>query len=264
MLLAIDAGNTNLTLATCEEGDPSRLGPLRRAASRPDVTVDELELLLEGLLALDSHTLADVDRLAIASVVPAYSEALATIAQRRRLNCLAASAATVPIPVRVRPPSAAGADRLVNAFAAGRLYGRPAIVLDFGTATTLDVVASDGAYIGGAIAPGLELGLDALAAHTAALPRIDLRAPDRAIGDDTVSAMQSGSVLGYLGLAQALLDRTREELGAGGDPDAPPPVAPKVIVTGGLANASWVEGLRGVDAIDPELTLRGLVLLAAA
>ena len=121
-----------------------------------------------------------------------------------------AAAGTVPLAVRVDRPGEVGADRLVNALAAARLYGTPAVVVDFGTATTLDCVAADGAYVGGAIAPGLELGLEALAARTAKLPRIELRAPDRAIGRDTVSAMQSGTVFGYQALATGLLRRVRQ------------------------------------------------------
>ena len=112
----------------------------------------------------------------------------------------------MPIPIRVDRPGEVGADRLVNALAAARLYGTPAVVVDFGTATTFDCVASDGAYVGGAIAPGLELGLEALAARTAKLPRIELRAPDRAIGRDTVTSIQSGAVFGYQALAAGLLD----------------------------------------------------------
>ena len=124
-----------------------------------------------------------------------------------------ASAGIVPLAVRTERPGEVGADRLVNALAAGRLYGTPAVVVDFGTATTFDCVAADGAYVGGAIAPGLELGLEALAARTAKLPRIELRAPDRAIGRDTVSAMQSGTVLRVPGAGQpASCARIRREL----------------------------------------------------
>ena len=118
----------------------------------------------------------------------------------------------MPLAVRVDRPGEVGADRLVNALAAARLHGTPAVVVDFGTATTFDCVAADGAYVGGAIAPGLELGLDALAARTAKLPRVELRAPDRAIGRDTVSAIQSGTVLGYQALTAGLLARIRREL----------------------------------------------------
>src|SRR3989442_1089942 len=135
---------------------------------------------------------------------------------RRAPPFVGAPAGTVPLGVRTDGPQEAGAARLVNALAAARLYGTPAVVVDFGTATTLDCVAADGAYVGGAIAPGLELGLEALAARTAKLPRIELRTPDRAIGRDTVSAMQSGTIFGYQALAAVLLARVRRELA---DPD---------------------------------------------
>jgi type III pantothenate kinase len=255
MLLAIDVGNTNVTLGLARSGE---LVATRRATSRRAIGPDELEALLEGLLALDGRGLADIDAIVVASVVPAWSAALAALAVRRALPLLEASAASVPIPIRVERPDEAGADRLVNAFAAGRLHGAPAIVVDFGTATTLDVIAADGAYIGGAIAPGLELGLEALASRTAKLPRIELRRPARAIGRDTVSAMQSGAVIGHLGLAKELIRLTREELAAE-SPGAPI----RVILTGGLSRAPWTEGLEGVDVVDPELTLRGLILLHA-
>ena len=184
----------------------------RRAATNARATADELELLLDGLLRLDDAALADVGAIALASVVPALTAAVEAVAARRDQPLLIASAGTVPLAVRVDRPGEVGADRLVNALAAQRLYGTPAVVVDFGTATTFDCVAADGAYVGGAIAPGLELGLEALAARTAKLPRIELRAPDRAIGRDTVSAMQSGTVFGYQALATGLLARIRREL----------------------------------------------------
>ena len=256
MLLACDIGNSNVTIGLARGGD---LVVRRRATSRRELSPDELETLLEGLLALDGRGLADVDAMVVASVVPAWSAAVAAVAKRRHLSLLEADANSVPIAIRVDRPGEVGADRLVNAFAAARFYGTPAIVVDLGTATTLDVVAADGAYIGGAIAPGLELGLEALAARTAKLPRIELRRPERVIGRDTVSAMQAGAVVGYIGLIGELLRRTRAELAASGEGDAP-----RVIVTGGLSRAPWVEELEGVDAIDPDLTLRGLVLLPDA
>jgi type III pantothenate kinase len=168
---------------------------------------------------------------------------------------------TVPIAVRVDRPAEVGPDRLVNAFAAIRLHGAPSIVVDFGTATTFDVVAPDGAYVGGAIAPGLEIGLEALATRTARLPRVELREPSTVIGRDTATAMQAGTIFGYQALASGLLARTRAELAAetGVDPASIP-----AILTGGLSAAPWARGIEGVDAIDPDLTLRGLLLLAAA
>jgi type III pantothenate kinase len=166
----------------------------------------------------------------------------------------------MPLAVRVDRPDEVGADRLVNALAAARLHGTPAIVIDLGTATTFDCVATDGAYVGGAIAPGLELGLDALAARTAKLPRVELRAPDRAIARDTVSAIQAGTVLGYQALTAGLLERMRRELG---DANEVRPDDVRAILTGGLSAAPWVRGLAGIDAIDPDLTLKGLAILHA-
>src|SRR5207344_2394145 len=129
-----------------------------------------------------------------------------------------------------------GADRLVNALAANRLHTGPAIVVDCGTATTVDAVGPDGAFLGGAIAPGLQLGLDALAARTAKLPRIDLRQPSRAIASATIPAIQAGSVLGYQALVAGLVDRVREELAALADVE---PERIRTIMTGGLSAAPW-------------------------
>jgi type III pantothenate kinase len=257
MLLAIDIGNTNVSIGAFRAG---QLVATRRAATTPRATADELDLLLDGLLRLDDLAFADVGSICCASVVPALTDALESVATRRERPLVVATAGTIPIPVRVDRPEQVGADRLVNALAAHRLHGSPAVVVDFGTATTFDCVAADGAYVGGAIAPGLELGLEALAARTAKLPRIELRAPDRAIGRDTVSAMQSGTVFGYQALAAGLLARIRRELA---DANGVAPADVKAILTGGLSAAPWVRVLDGIDAIDPNLTLRGLAILHA-
>jgi len=257
VLLALDIGNTNLTTGLFRSGT---LVASRRAATRAGSTADELEVALEGLLRLDGCSLADVAAIAIASVVPTLTGAVEQIAGRRSTPIIVAGAGTVPIAIRVERPAEVGADRLVNALAAQRLYGAPAVVVDFGTATTLDAVAADGAYVGGAIAPGLELGLEALAARTAKLPRIELRTPERAIGRDTVSAMQAGTVFGYQALAAGLLARVRGELA---EVSGIEPSAVRAILTGGLSAAPWARALGEVDAIDPELTLRGLAILHA-
>lgn len=254
MLLALDVGNTNITLGRLEDG---RVVSSRRAATRARATADELEVLLGELLALDGDDLDDVGEIVLASVVPAVTATLGELCDRRAIRVLVADARTIPLPLRVDRPTEVGADRLVNALAAARLYGAPAIVVDFGTATNFDVVAADGAYVGGALAPGLELGLEALATRTAKLPRIELARPARAIGTNTVTAMQSGAVIGYIGLVRELLAAIRAELaGQGGPP-------PRVILTGGLSAAPWATEIPGVDAIDPELTLRGLAILHA-
>jgi len=257
MLLAVDVGNSNISIGTFRNGS---LVATRRAATAARTTADELELLLDGLLRLDDAAFADVSDIACASVVPVVTAALAAVAERRERPLLLAGAGTMPMPIRVDRPSEVGADRLVNALAAGRLYGTPAVVVDFGTATTFDCVAADGAYVGGAIAPGLELGLEALAARTAKLPRVELRTPDRAIGRDTVTAIQSGTIFGYQALAAGLLARIRRELG---DAAGVGPGEVKAILTGGLSQAPWAGALEGIDAIDPELTLKGLAILHA-
>ncbi len=257
MLLAIDIGNTNLKTALFRAG---AMLATRRAATNPRATTDEVELLLDGLLRLDGIATADLDAIALVSVVPALTAAVESIAERRACPLLVASVGTVPLAVRVDRPDDVGADRLVNALAAARLHGTPAIVVDFGTATTFDCIASDGAYVGGAIAPGLALGLEALASRTAKLPRVELRAPDRAIGRDTVSAIQAGTVLGYQALAGGLLERMRRELA---DANGIRPEGVHAILTGGLSAAPWVQGLDGIDAIDPDLTLKGLAILHA-
>jgi type III pantothenate kinase len=257
MLLAVDVGNTNVSIGWFRNGT---LSGTRRAVTDPRASADELELLLDGLLGLDHAVLADVSAISCASVVPAVTEALEAIAARREIPLVLAGVGTVPLPVRVDRPGEVGADRLVNALAAARLHGTPAVIADFGTATTFDCVAADGAYVGGAIAPGLELGLEALAARTAKLPRIELRAPDRAIGRDTVSAMQSGTVFGYQALATGLLARIRRELADASDvryEDV------RTILTGGLSAAPWAAAIEGVDVVDPDLTLKGLAILHA-
>lgn len=281
MLLAIDVGNTNIALGLVRDG---QVAGTRRAATPSRPTVDEAELLLASLLELDSVRIADLDGVVLASVVPQVGRALAGAVARRGLRLLEATAETIPIPIRVDQPHEVGADRLVNALAAGRLYGTPAMVLDFGTATTVDAVAADGAFVGGAIAPGLELGLEALAARTAQLPRVEPLRPTRAIGRDTVDAIRSGAVYGAVGLARELLGRIREELlaemraavppvtGAGQRRGSTPSDAPesgsdtpvvRVILTGGVSQLPWIDELPGIDVIDPDLTLEGLAILAA-
>jgi type III pantothenate kinase len=255
MLLALDIGNTNLTLGLVQD---EAVVASRRAATRSTSSADELEMLIDGLLHLDGATLADVTGICLASVVPALATGAEALADRRGLPFLSATSAVMPMPVRVDRPAEVGADRLVNALAVARLYGTPAIVVDLGTATTFDCVARDGGYVGGAIAPGLEIGLEALASRTAKLPRIALVKPAHAIGTDTVSAMQSGVVLGYRALALGLLEEIRGELAR---TEKAEESSIQVVITGGLSAAAWIRDLPGIDAVDPELTLKGLAIL---
>ena len=258
MLLAIDVGNSNLTLGIVDGGE---VRAVRRAATPKGATPDEVELLLDGLLRLDGRGLADVGDAALVSVVPGVTDALEAAAARHGISFLVATAGTVPLAVRTERPGEVGPDRLVNALAAARLHGTPAIVVDAGTATTFDALGPDGAFLGGAIAPGLELGLEALAAHTAKLPRVELHIPDRAIARDTTSAIQAGAVFGYRALVAGLVARLREELAESAGVTTSDI---RTILTGGLSAAPWARGIAGIDAIDPELTLKGLAILHAA
>jgi type III pantothenate kinase len=257
MLLTLDIGNTNVTLGLVSG---ETIMASRRAATRAASTADELELLLDGLLHLDGASLADVTGISLACVVPALTGVASSMAERRGLPLMIATAGNMPMPIRVQRPTEVGADRLVNGLAVARLYGTPAVVVDFGTATTFDCIARDGAYIGGAITPGLELGLEALASRTARLPRIELVEPPKAIGTDTVSAMQSGIVLGYRALTLGLIERIKTELARTEKVDDS---KIQVVLTGGLSAGPWARQLPGIDAIDPELTLKGLAILWA-
>ncbi len=260
MLVAIDAGNSEVKLAIIRHG---RVLSLRRTATRSRLAAYDVDGLLADALGVDpvnvgsGSTLAAIEAFALVSVVPRWTEAVADLTRRMGRPLLMASPATIPIPVHVPDPEGVGADRLLDAFAAVRLHGAPAIVVDLGTATTVDAVDAAGAFVGGAIAAGLELGLAALASGTARLPRVPAAMPQRAIGRDTAEALQSGAVLGHVGLVRELTERIGAELMQAGGP------RPRIVVTGGLSAATWASQLRGADVIDPELTLKGLALLHA-
>jgi type III pantothenate kinase len=253
MLLMLDAGNTDLKVALEGRDGPRVIEriPSARAAARG------LAEALESVIARDGSPVDPVNAIVLVSVAPRVTERVREFAAGRGVELIEVTAASIPIPVRVPEPWAVGADRLVNAFAASRLHGTPAIVVDAGTATTFDVVAADGAYVGGAIAPGLRLGIDALARGTAMLPPVPLHVPQRAIATSTVEAIQSGAVLGHVAMIEGLVARIAAELGDGGS-------SPRVVLTGGYSALPWAAAVSGVDAVDPLLTLRGLALLAAA
>jgi type III pantothenate kinase len=248
VIVAIDVGNTKVSLGVIQGGD---VHSAHRAPTRGLLAGHDAALTLSDLLEQEGASLGDLTEVWLASVVPAATAILTELCAAHDIKLTVASAANVPIATRVSSPANVGADRLIGAFAAGLLYGRPAIVVDLGTATTLDVVAPDGAFLGGAIAPGLGMGLEALAERTAQLPRVPLEMPERAIGQDTASAIQSGAMLGYFGLVKELVRRITAELGT----------KPTVVVTGGLSALPWANDIPGVAAIDPLLTLRGLALL---
>lgn len=254
MLLAIDAGNTNIVFAVFE-GEEKRAQ--WRASTDTKRTADEYAVWLTQLMALDGLSPADIDGGIIASVVPAVMYGLTTLCRRYfETEPLVVGDASVDlgIEVRIRHPEQVGADRLVNALSAHRRHGGPLIMIDFGTATTFDVVAEDGAYEGGVIAPGVNESLEALANAAAKLPRIAIeKPPQQVIGQSTVGAMQSGAFWGYVGLIEGLIERIKAEYGQ----------EMSVIATGGLA-VLFTQASTAIEHVDQDITLRGLAQIYAA
>jgi len=251
MLLAIDAGNTNVVFAV-HDGQEWR--GRWRIATRADRTSDEYAVWLLALFQHNGLRAQDIDRCVIGTVVPAALYNLRRLAREWfSVEPLVARAAVDwGFEIRVDRPQEVGADRLLNALASHHHYRGPLTVIDFGTATTFDVVADDGAYLGGVIAPGINLSIEALHQAAARLPRIGIGRPQAVVGRDTVSAMQSGVYWGYVGLIEGIVGRIQAEYEA--------PL--KVIATGGLAPL-FAEGTSVIQTIDPDITLEGLRLLAA-
>jgi len=249
VLLAIDAGNTNVVFGVYD-GDKQR--HQWRAATRLDRTSDEYAALLTQWLALADLTPGSIQSVVICSVVPRLLRDLRRLSEKvfkSRPMVVGEEGVRLGIEVRYRSDEI-GADRLADAIAAHATYKGPLIVIDFGTATTFNVVDDKGNYVGGAIAPGVNLTLEALHAATAKLPRIAVEEPKRAIELDTVSAMNSGIYWGYIGLIEGLTARIAAEFGGA--------TKMKVVATGGLAPL-FAHGTKVVDHVDPDLTLRGLV-----
>ncbi len=253
-LLAADIGNTNVTIGLFED---ERLARSWRAITRASATADEVTAALGGLLALDGHRLDELDAVALVSVVPPLTETWERLVSQRiglRPTIVDAASLAGTLEIRIDRPAEAGADRLANALAAGIEFGGPAIVIDLGTSTNFDIVDAGGAYVGGAIAPGMGLSLEALVGRASKLPRIELRRPPSAIGTNTVHAMQSGAVLGYIGLVSGLLTALRGEL----IERSPEGARVSVIATGGHTYEPWLHEVPGIDAVEPDLTLRGI------
>jgi len=253
-LMAADIGNTNLSLGLF---DGTRLVGSWRGTTQASATDDEVAVLVSGLLALDGHRIDELDAVAIASVVPPMTTTFARmITDRTGREPLIVEAESLDgvLAIETDRPAEAGADRLANALAARTEFGGPAIVVDLGTSTNFDIVSAEGAYIGGAIAPGLGLSLEALVGSASKLPRIELRRPPHAIGTNTVNAMQSGTVLGYVGLVSGLLTALRTELAE----RSPAGSRVTVMATGGHTYEPWLTEVPGIDAVEPDLTLRGI------
>ena len=249
MLLAIDAGNTNIVFAV-HDGKETRAE--WRAVTETTRTSDEYAVLLQPLLQLQGLTFADIDSAIIATVVPAALFDLRQLC-RKYLHCepLVIGDPDLNLGIEVHA-SGAGADRLVNTVAAHERYKGALIVVDFGTATTFDVVSETGDYEGGIIAPGANVSAEALHGAAAMLPRVAVARTQNVIGKGTVSAMQSGLYWGYISLIEGLVARIKEEYGK--------PMT--VIGTGGLANLFYKQ-TTAIEHLDPDLTIRGLVQIHA-
>jgi type III pantothenate kinase len=251
MLLVVDAGNTNVVFAV---HDQVGWRGVWRIATAPQRTSDEYAVWLLALFGHAGLRAADIDASVIATVVPAALYHLRRLCREwfRSEPLVARASLDWGFAIKVERPEEVGADRLLNALAAHQRFRGPLVVVDFGTATTFDVVDRDGSYVGGVIAPGVNLSLEALHQAAARLPRIGISRPQSVIGRSTVPAMQSGVFWGYVGLVEGLVARIKAEYGN--------PL--KVVATGGLAPL-FAEGTAVLQQIEPDLTLDGLRLLAA-
>jgi type III pantothenate kinase len=252
VIVALDVGNTNVNYSIVSDGEATAIGQFPTPKTE---VLAEVDRRIGEIVDQAAGEGGGEPEFVMASVVPAVSAAVKASLSGRGLRLLVADRSSVPMEIRVEHPEQVGDDRLVNAYAALRVHGAPAIVVDMGTATTFDVVDADGAFIGGAIAAGAGLGLQALARGTAQLPNVPLLMPEHAIGGDTLSAMQSGAVIGHSGLVLVLIRAITDQLTIDGGPQ------PKVILTGGLSSTDWAQAIPSVDVIDPHLTLEGLTRL---
>ncbi len=244
MLLAMDAGNSHITIGLFDEGKLTRTWRLRTIR---DQTSDELGVVMHNLFEP-----AQVDGVIIASVVPPLDGALADMA-RNYFHCeglFITPDTNVGIPVRYDNPREVGADRVVNGFAALTLYGKPCVVADLGTTINFDVVSRQGEYLGGLICPGIGISIQSLAVRTARLPMVDFREPDKLIGSNTVGSIQSGLYYGFVGMIDSILERLIAELG----PDT------RTIATGGQAHLIK-QASRLIQEVNEDLTLLGLEMI---
>jgi len=244
VLLAIDVGNTQTVLGLFRG---EALIDHWRLATERSTTADELGVVLAGLLDLDA-----VDGVCLASTVPAVVREWEELAGKwvNASLLVVGPGVKTGIPIRYDDPREVGPDRIANSVAAKARYGAPVIVVDFGTSTNFDVVSPGGEYVGGVIAPGIEISMDALFARAARLVKVDYTAPPSVIGKTTVAGLQSGLVYGFAGQVDGIVERIREELGA----------EARAIATGGLADVVAPHS-RTIESVDPFLTLEGLRLV---
>ncbi|HZS16259.1 MAG TPA: type III pantothenate kinase [Candidatus Dormibacteraeota bacterium] len=249
MLLAIDVGNTNVVLGVFEGDD---LVADFRLHTDERSTGDELGLLVVGLLRSRDIAPEQITAVVVSNVVPILGRPIEELSHHyfKLMPMMVGPGIRTGMRILAEDPRQAGADRIVNSIAAFRRYGGPAVVVDFGTATTFDAISPSGDYLGGAIAPGIVIGLDALVSHAAKLTRVELVAPPTVVGRNTTAAMQAGLVYGYVGLVEGIVGRMKAELGEGC----------KVVATGGLAELIAGQ-TSAIDTVDQRLTLDGLRII---
>jgi type III pantothenate kinase len=255
MLLTLDVGNTNTVLGLYRLASDELITHWRVSTLRTQ-TADEYGVLFLNLFAMRKVEATEVSAIIISSVVPPLESTLRQVCERyfNLKPMFVEPGIKTGMPILVDNPAELGADRLVNGVAAFARYGGPCIVVDFGTATTFDVISAKGEYLGGVIAPGLAISAEALFARAARLSRVDVKKPAKVVGTNTVAHIQSGLYYGYIGLVDGILERMLNETRG---PDSP---APKIIATGGLARLI-VDDSRFIDTIDDMLTLDGLRLI---
>ena len=250
MLLAVDVGNTQTVVGLLDGRD---VVDRWRIATVRHRTSDEIAGLLQGFFSLRGMRFADeVDEVGIASVVPRLTLQWVDMC-RLRLGVepfVVGPGARTGMRIAMKNPTEVGADRIVNAVAAVETYGAPVVIVDFGTSTNFDVVNADGEYVGGAIAPGVEVSMEALTSRAARLIKVDIVEPEHAIGKDTIGALQAGAVYGFAGQVDGIAEAIWEELGT----------RTKLIATGGLA-ALIAPHSAAISEVDPDLTLRGIELI---
>jgi type III pantothenate kinase len=249
MIFVVDVGNTNIVLGVYQA---KNLINHWRLSTNRSATADEYGIMIHNLFQISGIRLDDIEGVIISSVVPPLMHTLEQVSTKylKKTPLIVGPGIKTGLNIRIENPREMGADRIVNAIAGIELYGAPLIIVDFGTATTFDYIDEAGHLLGCAIAPGIGISMEALYHHAAKLPRIELVRPKTTVGRNTVTSMQAGSVFGFAGQADGIVDRMREEFSS----------TPTVVATGGLAGLISTES-RTIQIVNPLLTLQGLQII---